>query len=146
MRSFWGKLTAATAAAVCVGVVGAAATSTTTVRLAQRNIGKILVTRQGFTLYAFTRDTRNHDKCVAVQGCAATWPLLKKNGGIIAGSGVKRALLGSISLPHGVRQVTYAGHPLYTYSADSPGATDYVGVAEFGGRWEAVTSSGKLFK
>jgi hypothetical protein len=58
---------------------------------------------------------------------------------------VKASLLGSIALPHRTaRQVTYAGHPLYTYSGDSgPAQTDYVGVSMFGGAWPALTASGK---
>ena len=38
----------------------------------------------------------------------------------------------------GRRQVTYDGHPLYTYSADSRGRP-LVGASAFGGSWYAVT-------
>jgi predicted lipoprotein with Yx(FWY)xxD motif len=146
MKPSLAKAAAVSAAVLCVGAVGAEATSTTAVNLAKRDVGKILVTSRGFTLYAFTRDTRNHDKCMSIKGCAKIWPLLKKNGRLVAGKGVNAALLGSISLPNDVRQVTYAGHPLYMYSQDSPGATSYVGAAQFGGTWEALTSTGKMVK
>jgi hypothetical protein len=42
---------------------------------------------------------------------------------------------------------TYAGHPLYTYSADSgPGKTSYVGAKQFGGTWYAINASGGTVK
>ena len=44
-------------------------------------------------------------------------------------------------------QVTYAGHPLYTYTGDSgPGKTSYVGVKAFGGAWYALNASGGAVK
>jgi predicted lipoprotein with Yx(FWY)xxD motif len=47
----------------------------------------------------------------------------------------------------GGKQVTYAGHPLYTYSGDSgPGQTSYVGAKSFGGTWYAINASGGTVK
>ncbi|MFI4993711.1 MAG: hypothetical protein ACHQCH_08880 [Solirubrobacterales bacterium] len=47
----------------------------------------------------------------------------------------------------GGKQVTYAGHPLYTYSGDSgPGETSYVGEKQFGGTWYAINASGHTVK
>jgi len=43
----------------------------------------------------------------------------------------------------GSTQVTYAGHPLYTYTADaSPGDTNGNGINEFGAVWYAVQPNG----
>ena len=142
------RLTAASAIAVSIGVAGAAeATSATKVQLRHTSVGTILVNNRGFTLYAFTRDSRNHDSCVTISGCMSVWPALRTSGNTVAGKGVKASLLGSIKLSNGVRQVTYAGHPLYTYSGDSsPGSTGYVGFSAFGGTWKAVTAAGKLVK
>jgi predicted lipoprotein with Yx(FWY)xxD motif len=43
--------------------------------------------------------------------------------------------------------VTYAGHPLYTYSADAaPGETSYVGERVFGGSWDAVDAAGRAVR
>ena len=43
----------------------------------------------------------------------------------------------------GSTQVTYAGHPLYTYTSDtSPGDTTGNGVNSFGALWYAVGSDG----
>lgn len=146
------KLTAmATALALALALThapGAGAASRPTVKLAQSSLGKILVTGSGRTLYAFTRDGRNTDRCLQVRGCTGVWPMLTSAHKPTAGPGVKASLLGSISLPHrSARQVTYAGHPLYTYSGDSsPAATDYVGISQFGGTWLAVNAAGKTVK
>jgi predicted lipoprotein with Yx(FWY)xxD motif len=111
--------------------------------LRRTGVGTILVNARGFTLYAFTRDARNRDVCVKIQGCPGAWPAVTTGGWPIAGRGVHSRLIGTITLKGGVRQVTYAGHPLYTYVGDSgPGQTFYVGVSAFGGSWPAVNAAG----
>jgi predicted lipoprotein with Yx(FWY)xxD motif len=110
-------------------------------------LGKILVNRPGYTVYAFTKDTRNHDACQNVTSCTVVWPPVTSHGAPVAGPGVKAALLGTIKLKNGTRQVTYAGHPLYTYIADkSPGQTSYVNIDQFGGRWPALNAAGHEVK
>jgi len=117
------------------------------VALRHTSLGSILVTSSGFTLYRFTRDPRNTDMCVKVSECSSVWPALRTSGKPSAGPGVKSSLLSSISLPGGGKQVTYAGHPLYTYApASERGETGYVGAMQFGGTWDAVSSSGGLVK
>jgi predicted lipoprotein with Yx(FWY)xxD motif len=111
------------------------------------SIGKILVNRAGFTVYEFTRDHGAHNTCVHVSQCPTIWPALTTNGKPLAGAGVNRKLLGTITLAGGVKQVTYAGHPLYTYAGDSaPAQTSYVGVSAFGGFWYALNASGRAVK
>ncbi|HEY3725627.1 MAG TPA: hypothetical protein VGL51_00535 [Solirubrobacteraceae bacterium] len=113
------------------------------IKLRRTGVGKILVSNNGFTLYAFSKDAKRKDRCVNVSGCTGLWPLATTHGKPQAGPGVKRSLLGTIRV-HGKRQVTYGGHPLYGYSGDfSPGSTSYVGVSQFGGVWRAVKASGK---
>jgi predicted lipoprotein with Yx(FWY)xxD motif len=117
------------------------------VQLRHTSLGTILVTGSGFTLYRFTRDPRNKDTCAHVSKCPGFWPALRTSGTPLAGPGIKRSLLSSIPLAGGGRQVTYAGHPLYTYAAAGErGETAYVGAKEFGGMWDAVSSSGNLVK
>ncbi len=68
-------------------------------------------------------------------------------GKAVGGPGIKSSLLGTTTLKHGVKQVTYAGHPLYTYTGDSgPGQTSYVNVKQFGGRWPALNAAGNEVK
>jgi predicted lipoprotein with Yx(FWY)xxD motif len=114
-----------------------------TLQLRHTSLGAILVSGSGHTLYEFTRDHGNKNSCAAVSGCSAIWPSLKASGRPTAGSGVEASLLSTTS----GHQVTYAGHPLYTYSGDSgPGQTSYVGVKSFGGTWYAINASGGTVK
>lgn len=125
----------------------AAAPSRATLQLRHTRVGPILTNGRGFTVYMFSSDRLHRDRCVKVSGCTGVWPLVKTAGKPRAGRGVKSRLIGTIALPGGGRQVTYAGHPLYTYVADSgPGQTFYVGVKQFGGFWYALNAAGKTVK
>ena len=115
-----------------------------TVRITQTSSGGLLVAANGHTVYQLSSDRHNHDGCVTISGCAAVWPPLTVKGAPIAGSGARASLLGTISLGHGRRQVTYAGHPLYTYSGDAgPAETDYLGFNAGYGTWYGVSATGK---
>jgi predicted lipoprotein with Yx(FWY)xxD motif len=141
-----GKVAAGKVAARTAGAqpAASAAASAAHVDLRSTALGKVLVNGSGFTLYVFGRDSRDKDRCVAISGCTGAWPPLTTHGRAVAGRGVQASWLGTIELPGGTRQVTYDGHPLYTYAFDSgPGQTDYVGASAFGGVWRALTASGK---
>ena len=57
---------------------------------------------------------------------------------------VRVSVLGLTKRADGHRQVMYAGHPLYTFVGDrKPGQTAGEGLNEFGGRWNALDSSGR---
>jgi predicted lipoprotein with Yx(FWY)xxD motif len=123
-----------------------AAAAAATVKVASTSLGKILVSRSGFTLYMFTHDKRGKDSCVMMAGCASAWPPYTLKGKPAAGPGVKRSLLGTTKIS-GKEQLTYDGHPLYTYSGDTGrAATDYVGARAFGGTWYAISTAGKTVK
>jgi predicted lipoprotein with Yx(FWY)xxD motif len=135
-------LTAATAAGH-----QAISASVTRIELGKTARGRILTNGRGFTLYVFTRDRRHRDRCVAIAGCASIWPLVRARGMIVAGSGIRRSLLATVRLAHGARQITYAGHPLYTYAGDAvPRSTAYIGAHQFGGSWYAIRASGRLVR
>lgn len=121
---------------------GAAAT----VKLHLTRSGFILTTSSDLTLYMFTHDRGTENSCLAISQCPHFWPALETNGAPIAGPGVKRSLLSTITLPGGTKQVTYAGHALYRYVFDTPGSTGYIGVNAFGGTWEALHASGQPVK
>jgi predicted lipoprotein with Yx(FWY)xxD motif len=71
------------------------------------------------------------------------WPALTTGGRPVAGRGVRQGLIGTIRLRSGAKQVTYNGHPLYTYIGDaSPGQTYYVNFFQFNGFWPAVNAAG----
>jgi predicted lipoprotein with Yx(FWY)xxD motif len=144
------RMMIATLAAAVVAAAGAgpaaARTSPTTLKLKKTSVGTILVNGRGFTLYTFTKDGRNRDKCAAIGGCLSIWPVVNGSARPILGPGVKRSLVGTITVM-GKKQLTYGGHPLYTYVADSgPGQTSYVNTLQFGGRWPALSASGQEVK
>lgn len=119
----------------------------TRINLRHTSLGAILVNSSGHTLYEFTRDRVRANSCVKISGCSEIWPALTSKGKPSAGPGVRASLLSTITLPGGSRQVTYAGHALYLYSADSgPGETSYVGEKAFGGTWYAINAAGHTVK
>jgi predicted lipoprotein with Yx(FWY)xxD motif len=134
------------AAAVPIASASAAA-APAKVSLRKTSLGMILVNGRGRTVYAFSRDAKNKDRCVTTAGCTSTWPMVTSHGKPMAGPGVKSSKLSTIKLSNGSHQVTYAGHPLYTYVGDSSsGETDYVGANQFGGTWQAVNAAGGTVK
>jgi predicted lipoprotein with Yx(FWY)xxD motif len=140
----------ATALAAC-GSGGGAATAATpatsaaghtaTVRLANNSsLGKILVDSRGHTLYMFQKDTRKKSACFGA--CAANWPPLRSAKPVVA-AGLSRAKVATIKRSDGKPQVTYNGHPLYRFAADTkPGQASGQGVNAFGGSWFAVSAAG----
>ena len=134
---------AATQASAQRSLPAARSSAAATVQLRHTSLGSILVSSSGRTLYEFTRDHGDKSSCAAISGCSEVWPSLKASGRPTAGSGIKASLLSTTS----GKQVTYAGHPLYTYSGDSgPGKTSYVDAKQFGGTWYALTASGGAVK
>jgi predicted lipoprotein with Yx(FWY)xxD motif len=136
----------AIAASVPAALAGARV-SRAELKLRKTSAGTILVDGRGFTLYAFTKDRRNHDACASIPNCLRVWPAMTVAAGRpIAGPGVRRSLIGTIMV-RGKRQVTYAGHPLYGYIADTaPGQTYYINILQFGGRWPALNAAGHEVK
>jgi predicted lipoprotein with Yx(FWY)xxD motif len=123
----------------------AAPTGPATIDASMTKIGTILTNSRGLTLFAFTKDTPNMDNCVTTPFCKFFWPPVLTNGAPVAGPGVDAAMLGTITLPNGMTQVTYNGNPLYGYLFDFfKGQVGYVGITAFGGVWEAVLPDGTL--
>ena len=105
-------------------------------------LGTILTTGQGFTVYAFEADHGTTSACTGA--CAAAWPPVTISGARITVAGGTGALAGQITRPDGVQQLTYAGHPLYTFVGDAgPGATGGQGSQAFGARWDVLTAAGQ---
>jgi predicted lipoprotein with Yx(FWY)xxD motif len=112
-----------------------------TVTLRATPLGRVLAGGNARTLYRFTADTGKTSTCRGA--CAAAWPPLLVSGKPTAGAGVKQALLGTTRRKDGKLQVTYAGHPLYSFSYETgPGQVKGEGVSAYGGRWYAVSASG----
>lgn len=113
----------------------------TAVQTRHTSLGTVLVDAQGRTLYLFKNDTGTASTCYG--GCASIWPALTVKGKPAAGSGVQAAKLGTSRRTGGGTEVTYAGHPLYTYAGDAkPGDVTGQGLDQFGGEWDALPPSG----
>ena len=98
---------------------------------------RVLTNSQGMVLYWFAPDTSAKSACNTT--CLKYWPLVR--GPATAGTGIKGTL--GVITTNGVQQVTYLGHPLYTYVADtSPGMDKGNGLNLSGGLWWAMTASG----
>ena len=131
------SVTAAVAASKATG-----APPGTTVDVAKSAFGRILVDSKGRTLYDFPPDTRGTSTCYGA--CAALWPPLTTTGKPHAGAGVSASLLGTTKRSDGKLEVTYNGHPLYYYVADSKrGQTTGQGLIQFGAPWWAISPAGK---
>jgi predicted lipoprotein with Yx(FWY)xxD motif len=104
--------------------------------------GLILATGTGFTLYDFVPDKPNHSACLNA-GCVYQWPPFLVKGTIQVGPGVNRALLGRVTRPDGYSQLTYNGHPLYTYILDKkPGSVTGQAIDQDGGPWYVLNPAG----
>ena len=116
-------------------------TQTATVRVANSRLGRILVDSGGQTLYLFKADTRTSSACSSA--CAAAWPPLRTGATPAVAGGANSALVSTFARSDGARQVTYNGHPLYTFIQDhKPGDVNGQGLTAFGAAWFAVSPAG----
>jgi predicted lipoprotein with Yx(FWY)xxD motif len=99
----------------------------------------ILVSSTGMTLYKFSADSSTSSACTA--GCTTVWPPVTVASGTNPTGGLGTSgTFGTISRSDGTLQVTYDGHPLYTFSGDTtPGDTNGQNITSDGGTWTVVT-------
>jgi predicted lipoprotein with Yx(FWY)xxD motif len=102
----------------------------------------IIVDSKGYTLYDFHKDKGTKSACYGA--CAGVWPPLTTSGKPQAMSGAEASKLGTTKRSDGTLQVTYAGHPLYTYIADKkPGEAKGNDFSSYGAQWYALMPSGE---
>ena len=105
-------------------------------------LGKVLADGRGRTLYLFEKDKNGMSSCNGA--CVAYWPAVFTAAKPRAGVGVRASLLGRTKRSDGRRQVTYAGHPLYTFVGDKKaGQTTGEGLTDFGAAWDAIAPNGR---
>jgi predicted lipoprotein with Yx(FWY)xxD motif len=144
---FSAPVSAQASSASCTTPVTSAPTGPATVATASTHFGRVLVVgsgaNAGCSLYLLTSDQLHSLTFgLASFGCSdgpnvighpcdtVLWPALLTKGAPVAGPGVNRALLGTVTRTdvlsgQSVRQVTYAGLPLYRFFLDeTPGQTD----------------------
>jgi predicted lipoprotein with Yx(FWY)xxD motif len=116
-------------------------TQTATVRVANSRLGRILVDSTVRTLYLFKGDSGTGSACSGA--CAVAWPPLRTVAAPVVAGGASAALVGTTLRSDGTRQVTYDGHPLYTFVKDhKPGDVTGQGLTAFGAAWFAVSPAG----
>jgi predicted lipoprotein with Yx(FWY)xxD motif len=97
----------------------------------------VLTNAKGFTVYWFGPDTPTTSKCYG--DCAAYWPPVTGTAAVSPGV---LGRVGTITRTGGSRQLTYNGHPLYTYIADTaPGLARGNNINLNGGLWHEVLAS-----
>jgi predicted lipoprotein with Yx(FWY)xxD motif len=110
-------------------------------------LGTVLVDSQGRTLYTFAPDAAKKVTCTG--SCAQLWPPLKATPGqkLSVSAGVKASLVSTVPDRTGGRVVTYAGWPLYLYTADHAAGDAHGQALELdGGVWYAIGPSGTLIR
>jgi predicted lipoprotein with Yx(FWY)xxD motif len=119
------------------GSAPATASAGTVLKTAAIDGTTVLTNGKGFTLYSFAPDTPTTSKCYGT--CAAYWP--PAIGSSSAGSGLP-GKTGTIKRTDGSLQLTYNGHPLYTYVGDTaPGQASGNNLNLNGGLWLEVPAS-----
>jgi predicted lipoprotein with Yx(FWY)xxD motif len=101
-------------------------------------LGSVLVDSEGMTVYEFTPDEGMTSVCYGE--CEAAWPPVVASGKPTAGEGAMSADLGTTKRKDGTEQVTYKGHPLYTFVGDkAPGEAN---GQEVEGTWFVLDEGG----
>jgi predicted lipoprotein with Yx(FWY)xxD motif len=94
----------------------------------------VLANASGFTLYSFAPDTATKSACNGA--CAAAWPPQKVTTTV-------KSPYSTITRSGGATQLSFHGHPLYTFTGDTAaGQASGNGVNAFGGLWYEVPASG----
>ncbi|MDX3451931.1 SCO0930 family lipoprotein [Streptomyces sp. ME02-8801-2C] len=103
-------------------------------------IGKVLASSSGRTMYRFDQDTAEPPKSNCDGDCAAAWPPVPADD-VSAGVGVDAGLLGEVTRADGTKQLTVGGWAAYYYAKDAaPGDIKGQGV---GGKWYGLAPDGK---
>lgn len=105
-------------------------------------LGKVLVDRGNHVVYVFHKDEGTTSSCYGP--CEVSWPPLLTETDPIAKAGVDADELGTTERKDGTTQVTYYGHPLYTYLEDiRPFEATGNDVTAYGGEWYALRANGE---
>jgi len=113
-----------------------------TIKVAESDLGPILVDGSGRTLYAFTKDKNQSSNCG--DACIAVWPALIAAKTAVAGEGAKAELIGQTKSTQGQQQATYGQWPLYYYVGDMvAGDVNGQGIDD---EWFVLAPDGTLVK
>jgi predicted lipoprotein with Yx(FWY)xxD motif len=136
-----------------VSTYSSGASAATVITTEHTKFGTVLETGSGASLYNFSGDNLKFSttgvqlNCTALnktasgEPCTTPWIPLQASS-VVAKGGVQQKDLGTVTRD-GVKQVTYFGHPLYTFIADTK-AHDVNGedVSAFNGQWYLTQTNG----
>jgi len=109
------------------------------VKIGKTDAGSVLTNAAGFTLYTFQADKGTTSTCYG--SCAQFWPPVLGTAHLAAGQKIN-GHFGTTTRKDGKVQVTYDGHPLYTYAGDTqPGQSAGNGINQDGGIWNVITTA-----
>jgi predicted lipoprotein with Yx(FWY)xxD motif len=106
------------------------------------DLGQVIVDSNGMTLYDFHKDKGTTPSCYGA--CEEAWPPLTTTGEPEAKGSAQASMLGTTERKDGTMQVTYNGHPLYTFIEDKkPGEANGNDFTAFGGEWYTLQPNGE---
>lgn len=115
--------------------------ATVTITTVKGRDGTYLADGDGHALYLWLGDVTGKSNCTG--DCALSWPPLTTTATPKVTGGAASADVSTITRSGGAKQVTYKGHPLYSFVVDSgPGTTKGQGSDSYGARWWLVAPSG----
>jgi predicted lipoprotein with Yx(FWY)xxD motif len=118
----------------------AAAASGPGIKTMSTSKGTVLTNSAGRTLYWFAIDTSTKSNCNGQ--CVTFWPPVPASAKVASGVSLS-GKFGSITRSDGSKQLTYNGHPLYTFKQDTAaGQIHGNGINTSGGLWWAETPTG----
>ena len=130
--------------ALAGGSLAGGAVVTTVKTASVADLGKVVVSASGRTLYHLTAESKGKVACSAA--CLKQWPplLVKAGAKPVGGAGVATSKLGVLKRPDGTFQVTYGGFGLYLYAGDSKaGQANGEAVED---SWYAVSPAARVVK
>jgi predicted lipoprotein with Yx(FWY)xxD motif len=104
--------------------------------------GAYLTNSAGSALYYVEGD---QDGSACTGDCLRAWPPMLVGDTMPSSSaGLQAGMIGTVTRPDGQRQVTYNGHPLYRYAADTgDGEAAGNGVQDQWGQWHLIGPGGE---
>ena len=125
------------------GPSGAPAADAADLKASGSSLGAIVVDGKAMTVYAFDSDTVGSATSACTGQCASLWFPVTTSSSTPAVQGVT-GMIGTAPTADGGKQVTLAGHRLYTFSGDSsPGQVTGQG---FDHLWWVVSPAGQEVK
>jgi len=113
----------------------------TIISTAASEFGDVLFDDTGQAIYLFDIEQSATPACY--DQCAVDWPPVLTDGPPGAANGAKADMLGTTARADGSTQVTYGGHPLYSYAHEGKNEVRCHNVTGYGGLWLAISPTGE---